>query len=244
MTFVGHSTVLLDLNGVRLLTDPMLRERVLHIRRQVAPPPPAALERLDAVLISHLHLDHLDLPSLRRLDRHAALLVPRGAARLVHRAGFDEVVELSPGETAIVGGVEVRAVPAQHPSRRLPLGARAQPLGFDVRGARRVYFPGDTGVFADLDGRPDLALVPVWGWGIRLAPGSGHMDPGQAARATARLRPRRAVPIHWGTLFPVGRRRRHGHLLVDPPREFAASLSQLAPEVEVSVLEPGASLAL
>ena len=88
----------------------------------------------------------------------------------------------------------------------------------------------------------DAALVPVWGWGPSL--GAGHMDPGQAAEAIALLRPRLAVPIHWGTLLPLGLGRRHTRLLRDPPHEFAAHVSTLAPATHVAILAPGASLEL
>jgi L-ascorbate metabolism protein UlaG (beta-lactamase superfamily) len=246
LTFVGHSTVLVDLRGVRLLTDPVLRDRLLHLRRHATAPAREVVERIDAVLISHLHGDHLDLPSLRSVGSDVPLIVPRGAGAWLGRAGFERVVELAAGETTEVGEIEVAAVPAHHQPRRWTLaGPKAQPIGFEVRGERRVYFAGDTDLFAEMDemaGTIDVALLPVWGWGTTLK--AGHLDPRRAAEAAARIRPRIAVPIHWGTLFPIGRARKHGHLLHDPPREFAAQVAELAPDVEVRVLEPGESLAL
>jgi L-ascorbate metabolism protein UlaG (beta-lactamase superfamily) len=246
LTFVGHSTVLVELGGVRLLTDPVLRDRLLHLRRHASAPAREVAERIDAVLISHLHGDHLDLPSLRSVGGDARLIVPRGAGAWLGRAGFERVVELAAGETTEVGEIEVAAVRAHHQPRRWPFaGPTAQPIGFEVRGERRVYFAGDTDLFPEMDemaGRLDVALLPVWGWGTTL--GAGHLDPRRAAEASARIRPRIAVPIHWGTLFPIGRARKHGHLLHDPPREFAAQVAELAPDVDVRVLEPGESLAL
>lgn len=88
----------------------------------------------------------------------------------------------------------------------------------------------------------DAALVPVWGWGPSL--GAGHMDPAQAAEAIALLRPRLAVPIHWGTFLPLGLGRGHAHLLRDPPHEFAAHVANLAPATHVAILAPGTSLEL
>ena len=88
LTWIGHGTALVDLDGVRLLTDPLLRNRVAHLQRRVPPPAAEALRDLDAVLISHLHRDHLDLPSLRRVPRDLPLVVPRGAGRLLLRRGF------------------------------------------------------------------------------------------------------------------------------------------------------------
>jgi L-ascorbate metabolism protein UlaG (beta-lactamase superfamily) len=246
LTFVGHSTVLVELGGVRLLTDPVLRDRLLHLRRHATAPAREVAERIDAVLISHLHGDHLDLPSLRSVGGDVPLIVPRGAGAWLGRSGFESVVELAAGETTEVGEIEVAAVQAHHQPRRWTLaGRKAQPIGFEVRGERRVYFAGDTDLFPEMDemaGTIDIALLPVWGWGTSL--GTGHLDPRRAAEAAARIRPRIAVPIHWGTLFPIGRARKHGHLLHDPPREFAAQVAELAPDVEVRLLEPGESLAL
>ena len=246
LTFVGHSTVLVELGGVRLLTDPVLRDRLLHLRRHATAPAREVAERIDAVLISHLHGDHLDLPSLRSVGGDVPLIVPRGAGAWLGRSGFERVVELAAGETTEVGEIEVAAVQAHHQPRRWTLaGRKAQPIGFEVRGERRVYFAGDTDLFPEMDemaGTIDIALLPVWGWGTSL--GTGHLDPRRAAEAAARIRPRIAVPIHWGTLFPIGRARTHGHLLHDPPREFAAQVAEVAPDVEVRLLEPGESLAL
>ena len=236
--------MLIELGGVRLLTDPLLRPGFAHIKRHAPPPDADVAERVDAVLISHLHLDHLDLASLRRLDGSFRLLVPRGAGSFLRRHGFVHVEELACGESLDVEGIEVVATPAVHDSRRWPLlGPRASPIGFVVRGARSIYFAGDTDLFERMDGLEpglDVALLPVWGWGPRLGP--GHLDPERAARAVQLLQPRVAVPIHWGTFYPRGQQ--PGDRLTAPPRRFAARVAELAPRVTVSLLEPGSSLAL
>jgi L-ascorbate metabolism protein UlaG (beta-lactamase superfamily) len=246
LTFVGHSTVLVELGGVRLLTDPVVRDRLLHLRRHAGPPAPEVTKGLDAVLISHLHADHLDLPSLRTVGRGVRLIVPRGAGPWLRRRGFEQVDELTAGETARVGELEVAAVQAHHQARRWSVaGRRAEPIGFEIRGRRSVYFAGDTDLFPEMDemaGTIDVALLPVWGWGTTI--GAGHLDPRRAAEAAARIRPRLVVPIHWGSLLPVGLARKHGHVLHDPPRDFAAQVAELAPGVAVSVLEPGESVTL
>jgi L-ascorbate metabolism protein UlaG (beta-lactamase superfamily) len=227
--------VLLELGGVRLLTDPVLRARLAHLRRHGAAP--EAPGQLDAVLISHLHYDHLDLPSLHMLRGDVRVLAPAGAGALLRPAGVRRVEELVPGQVTDVRGLRVEATPAEHDDRRRVLGARATPIGFVVRGRPSVYFAGDTGMFprmADL-APVDVALLPVAGWGPKLGP--GHMDAEHAAQAAEMLRPAIAVPIHWGTLHPRGRRR--GAWFDAPPHNFAARVADLAPEVDVRILEPG-----
>jgi L-ascorbate metabolism protein UlaG (beta-lactamase superfamily) len=232
--------VLLEHGGVRLLTDPVLRSRLVHLRRHGATPD--LPEQVDAVLLSHLHYDHLDLPSLKLLPAEVTVLAPEGAAAVLRPAGVENVVELAPGDTADVRGLRIEATRADHDDRRHPLGPRATPIGFVLRARPSVYFAGDTDIFpemADL-GPVDLALLPVAGWGPTLGP--GHMDAGQAAEAAALLRPAIAVPIHWGTLHPRGRRR--GAWFHGPPHEFAARVAELAPDVDVRILEPHGSLEL
>ncbi|HEY5815880.1 MAG TPA: MBL fold metallo-hydrolase, partial [Solirubrobacterales bacterium] len=115
VTWVGHATVLAELDGARLITDPVLRARVGPLRRHGPPPAPGATKGLDAVLISHLHHDHADLPSLRRIDREVPVLAAPGSAGLLERQGFAAVSELAPGESSRVGEVVVTAVEARHP---------------------------------------------------------------------------------------------------------------------------------
>jgi len=243
LTWLGHATAVIDLDGVRLVTDPVLRGRVGHLRRMAAPAGvPGAV---DAALISHLHLDHLHGRSLRRLAA-ATVVAPRGARRLVRRHAA-EVVEVGEGDEVAVGPVRVRAVHAEHDGRRAPGRARAPALGYLVSGSRVVYFAGDTGLFPAMAGLAaagiDVALLPVSGWGPTLGP--GHLDPEAAARALTLLRPRRAVPIHWGTYAAAWtRRRRPPAFLRDPPREFAAHAARLAPDVQVVVLAPGGTMPL
>jgi L-ascorbate metabolism protein UlaG (beta-lactamase superfamily) len=245
VTWLGHATVLIETAaGARLLTDPILRGRVAHLRRHTPLPDRARLGAIDAVLVSHVHHDHLDRPTLRSLAAPATTVVlPPGAGRLVRGMPFGEVRELTAGGRTSVGGSEVRAVPAWHAARRLPLRSRElEALGFLVDG---IWFAGDTELNAwmeELRGAAEVALIPVWGWGPSLGP--GHLDPEEAARAIAIVRPQVAIPIHWGTYLPYGLGRRHRHLLHAPALEFAAHVAQLAPEVRVETLQPGGSIEL
>ena len=242
--YVGHATTVVDLDGVRLLTDPLLRNRVGHLRRAVSVDA-KALRGVDAVLVSHAHYDHLDLPSLEKLGKKLPVVLPRGLGGLLRKKRFESVVEVEVGETVRIGSLAIRVVPAEHDRGRAPFGVRGQPVGYVVEGTQTAYFAGDTDLFegmADL-GRLDVALVPIWGWGPGLGP--GHLDPQGAARAVALLRPRLVVPIHWGTYFPIhlGLAGRPAFVTV-PPIEFATALREKAPETRVEVLRPGESLEL
>ncbi|HXQ01153.1 MAG TPA: MBL fold metallo-hydrolase [Solirubrobacteraceae bacterium] len=239
IVFLGHATVLIELEGVRVLTDPLLRGGVVHLRRQVPAVEASVAADPDAVLISHLHHDHLDLGSLRRLGVDTPLIVPAGAGAWLERRGFTRAGELSAGESAKVGALTVTAVEAHHDARR-PGAPRAEPLGYLVSGRQTVYFAGDTELFAgmaDLSPSPDVALVPIAGWGAKLGP--GHMDPLDAARAVELIQPRIAIPVHWGTLRPIGLGRHHRERLSEPPRLFVEHVALRAPNVEVRTLTPG-----
>jgi L-ascorbate metabolism protein UlaG (beta-lactamase superfamily) len=234
LDFIGHSAVVIEMDGVRVLTDPVTRGRVGPLRRVEPVPSRDRLRAIDAVLISHLHWDHLDVPSLRDLGRETPIFVPAGAGPWMRSAGFRDVRELAVGDTAEVGGVVVRAVPAVHSGYRPPLGPTAPPLGYVVRGSQTIYFAGDTDLFdgmGELDEPIDMALIPVWGWGPTLGRGL-HLDPLRAAQALRLIRPRAAVPIHWGTYWPHALGRVFPERLVEPPAAFVEYAAELAPDVQ------------
>ena len=245
ITWLGHSTVLIELDGVRLLTDPVVRNHVGPLVRAAPPVSSSALDAIDAVLLSHLHADHADARSLRWV-RSPLVIAPRGAARwLAKNRITGELREVVAGEDHVVDSVHVTATPATHDARRWPLGARAEPVGFVVRGAGgSAYFAGDTDLhpaMAELAGSIDVALLPVSGWGPTLGP--GHLDAERATEAAVMIAPRVAVPIHWGTLTPRRPLRRHPDP-ARPPQEFARLMAGRAPEVEVRVLAPSQRIAV
>jgi L-ascorbate metabolism protein UlaG (beta-lactamase superfamily) len=241
ITYVGHATVLIEVDGTRLLTDPVLTARIGHIRR-IAPPAPAGL-RPEAILVTHAHHDHLDRRSLRQLPGDAAVVAPPGSAQVVRRWTRRRVIEAAAGTRVGVGAVDVLAVPAEHDGRRVPVGPKVPAVGYVVEGSSRVLFFGDTDLFGgmrELAGDLDVALLPIWGWGPRVGP--GHLDPERAARATALLAPRVVVPVHWGTFA-----RPRVWWRADPEapaRRFAGLVAELAPAVSVRILAPGDRLAL
>jgi L-ascorbate metabolism protein UlaG (beta-lactamase superfamily) len=247
VTYVGHGTVLLEMDGVRILTDPLLRLRVVHLRRLIPfkPPWPDGMGHLDAVLLSHLHFDHLDLPSLRMLDRDVTVVVPRGGAELLlRRRGFSDVRGAVEGTVLNVGPVEVRAVHAQHSGSRGTPWLKGPALGYLLRGSRSVYFAGDTDVFPQMSelAGADLDLLPVAGWGPRLPEGD-HLNPLRAAQALRLLTPRMAIPIHWGTYAPIWTRHPNP-ANVSAGRDFKSHAGDEAPEVVIQVLAPGATFTM
>lgn len=226
--------MLLELDGVRIVTDPLLRNRVAHLRRAVSLEP---VGEVDLVLLSHGHYDHFDKPSLRQLS--AKIVVPRGLGPRLR--GFD-VVEVEEGEEVELGPVQIRATHADHEGGRPPFGD-GPALGYAIFGSRRVFFAGDTDLFDEMDGlvpELDVALIPIWGWGASLGRG-GHLDPARAAEAVRRLGPKIAIPIHWGTYRPFHRGARAA-FLTQPAVAFARAAAITAPEVDVRVLQPGESL--
>jgi L-ascorbate metabolism protein UlaG (beta-lactamase superfamily) len=245
ITFLGHSTVLIEVDDLRILTDPVLRSGFGPVRRQVRAVLPELFADLDAVFISHGHHDHLDPPSLRGIPGKPTVFVPRGFGTMASRLGLGPVEEVVPGDRLVIDRVGFEVVAAKHSGRREPFGPEGPAIGCVVSGSRTVYFPGDTDLhpgMADLAGRLDVALLPVWGWGPTI--GDGHMNPERAAAAAAMLGPRLAIPIHWGTFYPAGLRRVIPQPFESPGSRFATAMTEAAPHVPFQVLLPGETAAI
>lgn len=247
ITWWGHATCTVEDSGVRVLTDPLFARRLVHLRRRRGPVPPEDAARADVALVSHLHADHLHVPSLRRLAPGTRVLVPRGALRAVpglRRLGHLRIAEVAPGDRTVVGDLLVRVVPARHDGRRLPLARhRAPALGYVVEGEARTYFAGDTGLFDEMAkevGPVDVALLPVGGWGPFL--GEGHLDARLAAEALTRLEPASALPVHYGTFWPIGMDAVRPHEFHSPGEEFVRLAAHRAPGVTVHLPGHGQSV--
>lgn len=235
LTWIGHSSFLLQLGGLNLLTDP-------HFTARASPlsfagparlnPPGLALHELppiDLVLVSHNHYDHLDEDSVRAIARRhpqARFLVPQGLAAWLRRRGIGRVTELDWWGAAQHGAARISAVPVQHFSGR-GLHDRDATLwcGFVLeQNGRRVFFAGDTGYsrdFADIAGRfppMDLCLLPIGAYEPRWFMGPVHVNPAEAVRIHQDLRSRLSVAMHWGTF------RLTTEPLDEPPRLLAQAL--------------------
>ncbi len=248
ITWLGHSTVVIDLDGVRVLTDPLLHAHAGPLRRIAPRPDPDSWRDPDVVLLSHLHHDHAELRSLRMLRDAPIMTAPANADWLTRRR-LASATPLGDEWVQVGEGVEVLQVRAVHGDRPMPHRPN-ETHGHLVRGPSGVVWAaGDTELYAEMDRLEDLAgalidvaLVPVWGWGPRLS--GGHLDPPQAAEAVALCGARYAVPVHWGTLHPPFFQHLARDWLDLPGRWFAEALARDVPGAVAVVLEPGESWTL
>lgn len=190
------------------------------------------------MLVSHLHHDHLHLPSLRRLPAGTRVVLPVGGAGLLDDLDL-QPIEVASGDAVLLGALTVRAVRAVHDGRRHPGSSWKGPaLGYVIEGTAKTWFVGDSGPSPDLGadvGGADVVLVPVGGWGPVSRPSARgqHLGPADAADLVDRVGAAMAVPIHYGTLWPSGMRAKQS--FASPGEQFAA----LSPKAHV--LHPGES---
>lgn len=236
VTWVGHSTLLLQVDGINVLTDPHWGSRASPVSwagpRRLAPPGLAFedLPRIDVVVISHDHYDHLNLPTLARLaETHDPLfLVPLGLADWFADNGMRRVEELDWWQTREYRGVRFVCVPAQHFSQRTPWdGSRRLWASWAVLGRdRRFYFGGDTGYFdgfreaGERLGPFDLSAISIGAYLPATMMHSVHTTPEEAVQASQDLRSRVLLGIHWGT-FDLAE-----EPLAEPPRRMLAEAAR------------------
>jgi N-acyl-phosphatidylethanolamine-hydrolysing phospholipase D len=240
MTWIGHSTMLVRMDGVSFLTDPIFSDRASPFSfagpKRLVPPgvPLSDLPPVDFVTLSHDHYDHPDLASIEALAKRGVRFVAGvGMGDLVREAG-GEVVELDWWESIQIGPVRVHCVPAQHFSgRSLICHDRRLWAGWVVEGpTRRFYHAGDTGYFdgfralRERFGRIDLAALPIGAYEPAAIMAFVHLSPEQAVRAAIDLGASRVVAMHWGTFDLTD------EPLDEPPRRFraAAEKAGLGPE--------------
>ncbi len=253
-TFVNHATFVVRFgaadSGVTALLDPIWSERCSPVsfagpKRVHAPGVPFdSLPRVDVVMISHNHYDHLDLPTLKRLASRddPLFLVPLGDARLLRGAGITRVEEMDWWQTKSFGSVEITFLPSQHWSAR-GLFDRNRSLwgswGLVGHDGTAVYHAGDTGYgphFREIRerwGSPHLALLPIGAYAPRWFMGTAHMDPAQAVSAFRDLGAHKAVGMHFGT-FPLTNEPRE-----EPPALTWEAARELPEGLVFRVPEPG-----
>ncbi|NRQ35824.1 MBL fold metallo-hydrolase [Nonomuraea sp. NN258] len=211
VTWVGHASFVLQVRGLTVLTDPVWSRKIPGVRCRVTPPGLAwsRLPRIDAVLISHNHYDHLDWPTIRRLPRDTPILAPARLGQWFVKRGFRQVTELDWWESATVGQVTFDFVPANHWSRRTVWDTcRTLWGGWVIDGS--IYFAGDTGYgdcLSEIGTRYpglDLALMPVGGYEPRWTMKAAHVNPAEAVRGFLDVGAERMATMHWGTFILSG----------------------------------------
>ena len=250
VTWIGHSTLLVQLDGVNLLTDPIWASRsgpfsgFVGVGRYT--PPAIAfddLPRIDVVLISHDHYDHLDEPTVRHLAQqfNPRFVVPLGIKQWLAARGITNVVELDWGESVTIDGLTIVCTPAQHGSGRslVDQGHRLW-SSWAVLGSKRFYFAGDTGYyrhFKDIGealGPFDLAALPIGSYTPRALAKPVHMSPEEALEAWTDLHAKKFLGIHWGT-FALAR-----EAYDEPPRRIAEEVERRHLDAKsVWILPPG-----
>lgn len=206
VTYIGHSTLLIESGGIALLTDPVFAQNILFARR-LAPltNDPGRLPRLDAVLISHTHLDHFDITSFKYIDTKTPVIIPEGSFKTVSRNLTNPVVELGTWASyKISDGLTVNAVPARHSGLSPMPRPYSMALGYVIElDGRKIYFAGDTGYgghFKEIASAHaiDHAFLPIGSYSPSFFK-RWHMDPVETVQAFIDLKAKKMSPIHWGT---------------------------------------------
>lgn len=247
VTIINHATVLIQLDGVNILTDPIYSRTVSFLFPRLQRPGIAfeALPPIDIVLVSHSDYDHLNLKTLRRLSRrHAApIVLPIGLGTYAHSAGFAEVVEVSAWQTVERRSLRITCVPAKHLSKRRPGDPTSRScVGYVVQaGPHTVYFAGDTAYgefFAEIGSRfaIDVALLPIGAYKPERWFKNLHLHPTTALQAFIDLKARYLVPIHWGTFWISD------EPMAEPPRLLLAEAERRGCAEAVQVLKNGEAL--
>lgn len=205
-TWIGHSTFLLQLNGMNILTDPVWANRMGFQRRETEPGIPLEeLPDIDIVVISHGHYDHLDFPTLRKLKGDPQYFVPIGLKSLFMKKGYRNVIEMSWWETAEYNGIQLHFVPAQHWTKRTLNDTNTSHWGgwiFETP-AETLYFVGDTGYFLgfkEIGERfsIDTVFMPIGAYEPEWFMADSHISPEDSVKAFIELRAKEFVPMHYG----------------------------------------------
>jgi L-ascorbate metabolism protein UlaG (beta-lactamase superfamily) len=247
ITIINHASVLIQLDGVNILTDPIYSRTVSFLFPRLQRPGIALedLPPLDVILVSHSDYDHLNLKTLKRLSRkHTALIIlPVGLGRYGQSTGFSEVAEAAVWQTIERGRAKITCVPAKHLSKRRPGDPTSTScVGYVVQvGPHTAYFAGDTAYgdfFSEIGKRfsIDVALLPIGAYKPERWFKNLHLHPDTALQAFIDLKARSLVPIHWGTFWISD------EPMAEPPRLLLAEAERRGCAEAVHVLRNGEAL--
>ncbi|HEY0528126.1 MAG TPA: MBL fold metallo-hydrolase [Gemmatimonadaceae bacterium] len=254
VTYIGHATLLIEIGGRRILTDPNFDPSLGRVLSRVSAPgiPLSKLPELDAILLTHAHADHLSFDSLDALPDDIPLFAPPAIAKWLGKQGYRHAVPVAPGESADVEGVKVHAGSATHKGNRYGVDRWRSAANMYLLDTKSVscFFAGDTALTRDTthlvehilsaEGRKlDLALLPIghapwWKPGFR----KGHLTSTDALTLFERLKARYFIPYHWGTFNHVT------STAFDAIDRLRATLEDHPLHPAVKILEPGSAFAL
>lgn len=241
VSFIGHSTTLINLYGSLILTDPNFSYRIGGVnRRMVAPGLKASeLPPLDLILISHAHLDHFDRRSLKALPKDAILILPKNTSDLVQGMNFKDVIEVGWGDEVKVGEVTIKAFRPAHWGRRLPWEGIGRGYNAYIisKGGKAILFAGDTAYTPAIgrevkEYRPAFAILPIGAYQPELWH-KNHANPEEALQMFGEARAEYLVPIHWGTFI------QSLEPIKEPLERLRAEARRLGLEQRVFFLVPG-----
>jgi len=252
ITFIGHSSFLLQIAGRKVLVDPVFSKRLILLRRQRHPGVSVSgLPPIDLVLLTHAHMDHLDLASLRRVIRTTRRLsghspevvVPRGVEDLVEGLGFSAIHRLEWWESIAVQGLKITMTPCRHWGARIFRDTHRGYGGYVIEAAgQSIYHSGDTAYFdgfREIGNRlhPQIALLPIGAY-FPDTYRSVHTSPEEAVRGFVELGAEQMIPMHYGT-FRLGR-----EPMDEPVKRLTAEAVRLNIKDQVKVLEEGETMHL
>lgn len=243
ITFIGHSTLLIEGSCKALLTDPVFVPQLFHLKRSGEMKwRPADLPPLTAVLLSHTHLDHLNFESFSYIKTSTPIIVPEGSGALISRNLGNPVIELAKWADHEISGARIHAMPAIHGNRPFSIYWYKQALGYMIEmDSKTIFFSGDTAYgthFRDISHSfsVDAALLTVGAYKPAFYMKYYHMNPREAVQAFLDLKAKVMIPIHWGAF-------RLGLETLDEPIEWLKKLaSEQALVDRVKILKSGESL--
>ncbi len=240
VTFIGHGTALIHLNNTNILTDPNFNDWIIIFHRITeAGLKIENLPKIDAIVISHTHRDHLDKWSVEQFPKDTPVLISKGNGNILSEWGFSDVRELDVWEITDIKGVKITAAPAKHSGARNSAFADfPKALGYILQSEKTVYFAGDTGLFDGLKeignySQIDVALLPVGAYRPRWFMKNHHMSPDDALQAMVMLGAKEMIPIHWGSF-------RMAYDGIDEPRDvLLEQVENSSLKERIHVLENG-----